>query len=132
MESGSRRVAQPGPILTPAERVRLVGILGRLGSDFDGERAAAGLLATRLLRDRRLTWDDVVATPREAEPARSARNVRTSPEDDLDLCGRHATHLGRWQAHFVGSLAAWLTPWSPSQIAKLAQIADDLRARGFE
>ena len=32
--------------LTPADRARLAGILGRLGSEFDGERAAAGLLAS--------------------------------------------------------------------------------------
>ena len=38
------------PTLAPAEVRRLVGILGRLGSDHNGERAVAGLLASRMLR----------------------------------------------------------------------------------
>jgi hypothetical protein len=42
--------------LTAAERRKLIGILGRLGSDHDGERAAAGLLASRLLQSAGLTW----------------------------------------------------------------------------
>ena len=42
--------AGPAP-LTSAERTRLVAILGRLGSEFQGERAAAGLLASRMLRE---------------------------------------------------------------------------------
>ena len=37
-------------ILSPADRDRLVAILGMLGSAFDGERASAALLASRMLK----------------------------------------------------------------------------------
>ena len=63
------RNAPPGPTsspLTAENRDRLVAILGMLGSTFDSERAAAGLIASRLLRDRGLTWDRVIAPPAPA------------------------------------------------------------------
>ncbi len=42
-------------------RERFVKLLGKLGSDHDGERANAASLCTKLLREHRLTWADVVA-----------------------------------------------------------------------
>src|SRR4051794_41972044 len=36
-------------------------LIGKLGSDQDGERASAANLCTRLLLRHRLTWADVVA-----------------------------------------------------------------------
>lgn len=49
--------------LTPTQRARLVKICGRLGSDHDGERAAAALLASRLLTEAGLDWERVLQTP---------------------------------------------------------------------
>lgn len=46
--------------LPPDDHRKLVGILARLGSPADGERAAAGLLATRLLGKHKLSWEDVM------------------------------------------------------------------------
>jgi hypothetical protein len=40
---------------------RLAKVLARLGSDHDGERAAAGLLASRMVREAGLTWDQLLA-----------------------------------------------------------------------
>jgi hypothetical protein len=42
-------------------RERFGKLLGKLGSDQDGERANAASLCTKLLREHRLTWADVVA-----------------------------------------------------------------------
>jgi hypothetical protein len=42
---------------------RFIGILGRLGSDHDGERASAAAMATRELRAAGLTWADVLQLP---------------------------------------------------------------------
>jgi hypothetical protein len=42
---------------------RLAKILGMLGSDHAGERAAAGLAAHRLLSDLSLTWHQVIIAP---------------------------------------------------------------------
>lgn len=123
-------------LLTPAERTRLIGVLGRLGSDFDGERAAAGLLATRILRAAGLTWDDLVHNGTVCGPSRpdtkpsrpGASHARPNP---LMQCFRHLDHLSEWELNFVRSLEGRIKPPTPSQAAKLAQIADSLTARGF-
>jgi len=53
-------------------RTRIAKIAGRFGSDFEGERAAAALLASRILRDHGATWSDVLAPsagPRVPQPS---------------------------------------------------------------
>lgn len=50
----------PRPV-PPELRGKLAKILARLGSEHDGERAAAGLLASRLLREAGLSWEDLLA-----------------------------------------------------------------------
>ena len=47
--------------LAEADRTRLAQMLGLLGSDHAGERDAAGLAAHRLIRQRGLTWLDIIA-----------------------------------------------------------------------
>ena len=42
-------------------RGKLVKVLGRLGSEHDGERAAAGLLASRMVAAAGLTWERLLA-----------------------------------------------------------------------
>ena len=56
---------------------RLIRILGMLGSDHDGERAAAALAADRLVRASGWTWWDLLA------PARAPRPVRSQWMDPL-------------------------------------------------
>lgn len=51
-------------ILENAARERLANICARLGSDFEGERAAAALLATKLLKKHGATWSSAL-TARE-------------------------------------------------------------------
>ena len=43
-----------------AERVRLIRILGMLGSDHAGERASAGLAAHRLLQASSFSWAELL------------------------------------------------------------------------
>src|SRR5215831_19632090 len=43
------------------DRGRLIKLLGLLGSDHNGEIAAAGRLADALIRDAGVTWADVIA-----------------------------------------------------------------------
>ena len=114
--------------LPPTERRRLVGILGRLGSDHDGERAAAGLLATRLLRDRGLSWDEILPGP-DAPPAGPPGAADALA--DLDLCRRHWNDLNSWMRSFVIGVSDRQRPLSGPQRAKLAQAATELRARGL-
>ena len=54
--------------LTPADRARLAGILGRLGSDFEAERATAGRMASDFLRDRGMTWAELIDRPAPTPP----------------------------------------------------------------
>ena len=126
MPTGSARAA-PAGALSPAERNRLVGILNRLGSEFDGERAAAGLLATRMLRAAGLGWDALIGGQDAPQAARPADDAAA----DLALCQRYAAMLNPWQARFVAGMAQQVWGASRAQKSKLAQTAAELRARGL-
>ena len=56
---------------------RLIRILGMLGSDHDGERAAAALAADKLVRGGGWSWSDLLA------PVRVSRPVRVQSTDPL-------------------------------------------------
>ena len=123
------------PTLAPAEVRRLVGILGRLGSDHDGERAAAGLLASRMLRAAGLAWGDVIGPGGGTRPDTGASpggpGTGTAGQADLVLCMRWLGELSAWEVGFVTDLRARRTRMTPGQGAKLRQVADVLRARGL-
>ena len=112
--------------MTATERRRLVGILGRLGSNHDGERAAAGLLAARLLCAAGLTWEQVI--PGEPPP-RPFAPLPTGWRTELALCQRHVSFLRPWEREFVTNLGR-LNIISPKQRSILVELADALRSRG--
>ena len=58
--------------MTPRERTRLSSILARLASPYDGERAAAGLLASAFVAKHGLAWADLTATLQPADKAPTA------------------------------------------------------------
>jgi hypothetical protein len=108
--------------LTPAELDRLRNICARLSSDFPGERAAAGLLGTRLLKDRGLVWADVVMpAPTEHRPSQpSAPPWRQTVRDLLARPGS----LRLWERNeFLPSLLRF-QKLSPKQRHVLQEIAD--------
>lgn len=116
-----------GDRLTPDEQTRLISILGMLGSDFAGERAAAELLATRLLKDHGLRWKDVIGGPPRHEKPRMA----DYSSRDLGLCLRHLTSVAEWEQEFCRSLA--MRPrLSPKQVEVVQKIAAKLRTWGME
>ncbi|MGI9127023.1 MAG: hypothetical protein ACR2IG_02330 [Roseomonas sp.] len=59
-------------------RTRIAKIAGRFGSDFEGERAAAALLASRILKDHGTTWSDVLAP--SLNPRMATRATRPEPK----------------------------------------------------
>ena len=59
-------------MLTPREKVRLSGILSRLAPLYDGERAAAGLLASAFVAKHGLAWADLTAALQPAAKAAAA------------------------------------------------------------
>lgn len=121
--------------LSPAERTRLVGILGMLGSAHDGERSAAAALASRLVRDKGITWDALILGGGDRQGGASAGQAGAGAglgwRTALALCLRHLAALSDWEAKFTCDLQNRRTMPTPKQIAKLIQIADGLRLQGF-
>jgi hypothetical protein len=129
---------------------RLVKMLGMLGSDHAGERAAAALKATQALKDMGWTWEDVVRNLQGGqEPRKGASRVETPAPDDevvvdafrrrygapkpgahVDMCERlveaHRAQLSDWELSFLLSLTAKFKfrELSPAQKDALARIVE--------
>ena len=122
--------------LSATERERLVKLLGMLGSDHDGERASAGLLAARLLRDKGLTWTQVISSgPSQTYPRPQASPwqppTSTCPSSrlgDMRLALNNLASLSEWERDFVRSIAQ-RPRWSPKQAARFAEVVDKVRSR---
>jgi hypothetical protein len=63
--------------MTPADRQHLARILGMLGSDHAGERAAAGMQAEAFRKKHGLSWEEMLS-PAAIEPEPTA----AKPEAD--------------------------------------------------
>lgn len=99
-------------MLSGRDRDRLLKVLGLLASDQGGERAAAGAAAARMLRDRGLTWPDLIqptlpapsyqpnhATGRPASPTVPASSYMGA----FNYLLARSEHLNVWQREFVRS-----------------------------
>lgn len=86
---------------------RLGKLLGLLGSNHDGERAAAALKATAFLSSRSLSWHDVVATLKAPPAIQSVcgSKVRSSHRADAKRCLSSGM---LWKAHEREFLAQML------------------------
>ena|SRR5215211_6431774 len=106
-----------------AAQVRLVKLCGMLGSEHDGERAAAAMKADQLLREHGLRWSDAIRlTPHKPTHA-------PEPDDDVGdwravcrACQRHAARLSDWELGFLRSLETFAEP-SAKQLSCLDRIA---------
>ncbi len=108
--------------LAPSERDRLIKLLNLLASNHAGERDAAGLAAARLLRQRDLSWDEVVASP-EAPRSRLTQ-FPAGWRETVRLCFRRPSALTQWEQDFCGNL---LTRTSVSE--KQQAVLDRIFAR---
>jgi hypothetical protein len=61
--------------VTPAERRKLAGVLGKLGSSFPEERDAAACLATELVRKAGVTWLEAFRIDRDGNPVSETDSV---------------------------------------------------------
>lgn len=119
--------------VTSAERIRLVNILGMLGSDHDGERAAAGLKATQMVRGKGMTWDDLIASlDKLAEPTtRSTEEAGFRPDADwpsrVTACLKYRALLNDWERQFLADLQRFRR-LSYKQKAALEMIVAKVRA----
>jgi hypothetical protein len=82
------------------DRDRLGKLLGLLGSTHDGEVAAAGRAAHRLIREAGLTWPDVLTPPPRPLPKPPAGRASLIVE-----CRSRWTFLSDWERGFVTSIA---------------------------
>jgi hypothetical protein len=105
--------------LAPDALAHLTKLLGMLGSDHAGERAAAGLKAHEFVRRHGLTWGDVLlATPET--PA------KLGWRDKLTACTAHQHCLNSRERAFVLSLARWRGTPTEKQLAWLDRIYENL------
>ena len=91
---------------------KLAKVCGLLGSEHDGERAAAAYRATAIIREAGLTWREVIeaAGPRCVEP------VDADPGwyEQLTAVLQDTDCLTGWEREFVLSLCAHGRKWQPS------------------
>jgi len=113
--------------LSDDKRRRLVGVLDRPGSDFDGERSAAALLTARMVREAGLVWNDIITEP---EVSRRRDTLPADWRADLDLAQRYFHLCTEWELGFLKSIAR-RPRISTKQGAILQRIATELRARGL-
>ena len=94
--------------MSPDTRRRLVGVLGLLASNHDGERAAAGLLATRILKAAALSWDDLIPeqplVAYRCKPAHQPNSVGDTFKADFTLCRQRSDLLNAWEWNFIDSV----------------------------
>jgi hypothetical protein len=117
--------------LDPQTADRLIKLLGMLGSVHAGERAVAGLKASELLRERKLTWHDVIHVPiadsnfygAETEP------VEEGWEPIRRFCLQHPNLLTLKEFKFLNSLADWNGPLTQRQQAWLDAIHEQVRKK---
>lgn len=97
-------------------RQKLAAVLARLESPYDGERAAAGLLAARMVRQAGISWEELLSG---AAPPRPRQHWR---ETIAELLAQPAA-LRTWEAGFLESLQHF-PRLSPKQASVLRQIAE--------
>src|SRR4051794_32144841 len=101
--------------LTEQDARMLAKILGRLGSDFDGERATAGAIASRFIRSRKLSWDDVLAIggstgSQHCHHAQSPRPTRSNWHPLARACleiGEDSPLVTQWETDFLENILRW-------------------------
>ena len=113
------------PERLPLDPDRLVKLLGMLGSDHDGERAAFGLKADQLLRSHGLTWADVIRIPtaiadNDDDPEAPWRRMRAE-------CLRRAALLTPKERVFLINIDDWNGPLTERQQSWLQSIHRRLR-----
>jgi hypothetical protein len=137
--------SHPGNRLPDEARRKLAIIAARLGSDYEGERAAAALLATRLLEGFGLRWDDVLAVPalpqppveketrgRREQPPRNRWSEWVEPVDwteAMDRCAECLSLFSDWEKDFILRMRAMpSSAWTPKRVNVAERLTAKARA----
>jgi hypothetical protein len=122
-------------IIAAPVRSKLIGALGLLASDRDGERMAAVSAIQRLIANHGLQWDDLVVQPNEPlarqPPPRSQWDTGwPAPPPDwrrtVVACRQKTERLNSWEAEFLTSLLRRRRWPTARQLEVLASIAEKL------
>lgn len=110
-------------------RQKLAKIAGRLGSEADGERAAAAKLGARLLEGYGLRWEDVLAAPSLPLP----RNLRwiepISHREGMERCALCLELFDEWETGFILKMR-WepASAWTPKRVSVANRLVARARA----
>jgi hypothetical protein len=122
--------------LTARELELLVKLCGLFSSHFPDEVAAAAARADKILRERGLTWNDVLRLPIGREIAEAAcadgDPFATWPGGWRDACQfvlRHPELLSKWERTFCAKIEGWHSI-SPKQRPILRDMLDRVLAAG--
>jgi hypothetical protein len=116
--------------LSVLERKRLAGICGLFASSSDGEALNAARKADEFLRNRNLSWADVLhAEPPAPVVVQSDRNWRQVAEQILY---DHEQALTAWEARFVQDRLRRGCAPSEAQAVVLLRIADKCGVPGWQ
>ena len=85
--------------LTPREQARLTSILARLASPYEGERAAAGLLASAFMEKHGLSWTDLTIAEAAPPPAKAASPAGPSPVAEKPGGDRRRGQARPWRGY---------------------------------
>lgn len=113
--------------LDDAAAGRLAKILGLLGSNHPGERAAAALKADAVVRQTGLTWLDVVMPSPSIAPALEGP---PSWRQTAAECVPFTDRLPPKEVEFISKILAYRREPSPKQLKWLCDIHARLRAAG--
>jgi hypothetical protein len=92
--------------LSEDDRRRLVMLLGMLGSEFEGERAAAALKADQLVRKAGLSWAEVVGARMLPPPPETIRPSVAGSSPFMIYCYVKSSDcpLSAWERQFMESI----------------------------
>jgi hypothetical protein len=86
--------------LSQSERTRLAQLLRLLGSDFSGERDAAGLMAHKMIQAKGLDWLEVI----DPAPATKAPSEIVTWRQTCVELQKRSGDLRAWERGFVANL----------------------------
>lgn len=111
--------------LSAVDGARLSKMAGLLGSAHPGERDAAALAVTRFLKDRDLTWQQVLAPPAIEKKLPEIGTWRQT----VARCLAHQGSLRSWERQFLADLPGFRR-LSTKQRYCLAEIAARVLGEG--
>jgi hypothetical protein len=115
--------------LDPRSAERLIKLLGMLGSNHDGERAAAATKANELVRAHGLTWFDVIPTAPAFYQHEHTKRWNDDRQDDQkdwrtmrDFCVQRPSLMRSREQEFIDDIDSWRGALTEKQSAWLVSI----------